>query len=92
MKIEIKTVINSINNNEGNLCVDIFKRNNQTFGFEEYRRDPETNSGWYKIGFYSNKVFKNDTEALEYAKKQISWLKNKYENCEFITCSYRNSL
>ena len=39
MKIEIKTVINSINNNEGNLCVDIFKRNNQTFGFEEYRRD-----------------------------------------------------
>ena len=28
MKIEIKTVINSINNNEGNLCVDIFKRNN----------------------------------------------------------------
>jgi hypothetical protein len=77
LKIEIKTVINSINNNEGNLCVDIFKRNNQTFGFEEYRRDPETNSGWYKIGFYSNKVFKNDTEALEHAKKQISWLKNK---------------
>ena len=25
----------------------------------------------------SNKVFKNDTEALKYAKEQISWLKNK---------------
>ena len=77
MKIEIETVIHSINNNEGHLCVDIFKRKNQTFGFEEYRKDPETNSGWYLIGFYSNKVFQNYFETLKYAKKKILWLKNK---------------
>ena len=77
MKIEIETVIHSINNNEGHLCVDIFKRKNQTFGFEEYRKDPETNSGWYQIGFYSNNVFHNYFETLKYAKKKILWLKNK---------------
>ena len=74
MKIEIKTVINSINNNEGNLCVDIFKRNNQTFGFEEYRRDPETNSGWYKIGYFTYKIFSSKDEAYNDAVKTISWL------------------
>ena len=34
-------------------------------------------SGAFLGGSLPDKVFKNDTEALEYAKKQISWLKNK---------------
>ena len=76
MKDKPKVVL-SVNHDGVTICVDVFQRCDGTFGFEEYRRDPETNSGWYKIGFYSNKVFKNDTEALKYAKKQISWLKNK---------------
>ena len=32
-----KFVIRSINNSDQSLCVDIFKRNDNTFGFEEYR-------------------------------------------------------
>ena len=35
------TVILSLDNDEGNLCLDIFIRENDTFGFEEYRKDPE---------------------------------------------------
>jgi len=35
------TVILSVNNDEGNLCLDIFIQENNTFGFEEYRKDPE---------------------------------------------------
>ena len=50
------TVILSVNNDEGNLCVDIFFRENKTFGFEEYRKDPENIDGWYKIGNYSDKI------------------------------------
>ena len=44
-----KFVIRSINNSDQSLCVDIFKRNDNTFGFEEYRRDKETYEGWYKV-------------------------------------------
>ena len=75
MKIEIKTVINSINNNEGNLCVDIFKRNNQTFGFEEYRRDPEDNTGWFAIGHHAHIIFTDIDSAKNAAIQQVDWLK-----------------
>ena len=44
-----KFVIRSINNIDQSLYVDIFKRNDNTFGFEENRRDEETYEGWYKI-------------------------------------------
>ena len=53
------TVILSVNNDEGHLCVDIFIRENKTFGFEEYRKDPENIDGWYKVGNYSDKIYKN---------------------------------
>ena len=51
------TVILSVNNDEGNLCLDIFIRENNTYGFEEYRKDPENVDGWYKVGNYSNKIY-----------------------------------
>ena len=34
-------VINSINNDNNNLCIDFFIRKNKTFGYQEYRKDPE---------------------------------------------------
>ena len=71
------TVILSVNNDEGHLCVDIFIRENKTFGFEEYRKDPENIDGWYKIGNYSDKIYKNQKEAYNNACKNILWLKYK---------------
>ena len=43
------TVIFSVNNDEGNLCLDIFIRENKTFGFEEFRKDPENINGGTKL-------------------------------------------
>ena len=62
MKIKDQVVINSINNDENNLCIDFFIRNNNTFGYQEYRKDPENISGWYRIGNYDHivKGFKLD--------------------------------
>ena len=56
------TVIFSVNNDEGNLCLDIFIRENKTFGFEEFRKDPENINGWYKIGNYGDKIYFNQKE------------------------------
>jgi hypothetical protein len=34
-------------------CVDIFSRPDGTFGFEEFRRDPEDMGAWTPIAYYS---------------------------------------
>jgi hypothetical protein len=55
-------------------CVDIFRRPDGTYGFEEYRRDVEDSRGWFAIGTYSMRSFENATDALANAKIAISWL------------------
>ena len=34
-------------------CVDIFSRPDGTFGFEEFRRDPEDMGAWTPVAYYS---------------------------------------
>ena len=67
-------VVLSINNSDESRCVDIFQREDGSFGFEEYRRDPETNEGWYKVGFFGNSIFSSEEEAQKNACKFIIWL------------------
>ena len=69
-------VIRSINNSDESLCVDLFQRKDNSFGFEEFRRDKENNEGWYKIGSYENRVFLTEEEAYKNARKNIVWLNN----------------
>ncbi|MFI5387397.1 MAG: DNA/RNA non-specific endonuclease [Fimbriimonadales bacterium] len=38
---------------EANRCADIFSRPNGTFGFEEFRRDPEDMGTWTPISYFS---------------------------------------
>ncbi len=67
-------VVFSINNFDKTRCVDIFKRENNTFGYEEYRRDFETNEGWYKVGFMEDKIFTQQEDAYKNACESIVWL------------------
>jgi len=55
-------------------CVDIFRRPDGTFGFEEYRRDPEDGRGWYPIASYSSRSFATLIDALANAKASVRWL------------------
>jgi hypothetical protein len=64
----------SLNNFEGNHCVDIFVRDDGTFGFEEYRRDPEDMKGWFPLHHYSGQVFTTEHEALAQAKATVAWM------------------
>ncbi len=70
-------VIRSINNSDESLCVDIFQREDNTFGFDEFRRDKETNEGWYKIQSYGHNVYLTEQEAYNHACEKILWLYNK---------------
>ena len=68
-------VLASVENSYGDYCVDVFVRPNGTFGFEEYRRDPEDGGGWYPLQRYSGQVFNSEGDALAQAKKCVAWLK-----------------
>jgi hypothetical protein len=55
-------------------CVDIFARPDGTFGFEEFRRDPEDMGIWTPVAYYSDRAFSSETEAIAAARVAVSWL------------------
>ncbi|MDD9911188.1 MAG: hypothetical protein OXR62_16080 [Ahrensia sp.] len=65
---EMGRVVRSINATGDMRCVDIFERPDGNFGFEEYRRDPETAEGWFPIGFHYGIVCADAEEAMRRAK------------------------
>jgi len=68
------TVLKSINAPGERHCVDIFRRPDGTFGFEEYRRDSEDSRGWFPVGFFSELVFDSAELALAEARQRVAWL------------------
>ena len=67
-------VTRSIETADGGRCVDIFRRPGGSFGFEEYRRDPEDGSGWYPIRLHADMVFPTEAAALAEARHRVAWL------------------
>lgn len=67
-------VVASINNDYGDHCVDIFARDDGTFGFEEFRRDAEDMRGWFPIGRHAHRVFATDEDALAAARATVAWM------------------
>ena len=78
-----KFVVRSINNSDQSLCVDIFKRRDNTFGFEEYRRDKETHEGWYKVHTYGHEIYLTKEEAFTSAYKHVHWLRENNKKTNF---------
>ena len=54
--------------------MDVFVREDGTFGFEEYRRDPEDGADWRPLQRYSGLVFGSEQEALAKARERVAWL------------------
>jgi len=66
-------VLASWENDEKDRCVDIFERPDGSFGFEEYRRDPE-DSGWTRIADHSYRRYPLRAEAETAAHASVRWL------------------
>src|ERR1700693_5219973 len=64
----------SVENLEHNRCVDLFSRPDETYGFEEFRRDPEDGGEWTPVQFYSDAVYGSSDDALDAAKRFVPWL------------------
>lgn len=67
------TVLYSINHDGDTICVDVFRRPDGTFGFEEFRRDPEDVRGWFAIGHYGRETFSSVEAALDAATGCVGW-------------------
>jgi len=67
----------SFNNETGDHCIDIFQRDDGSFGFEEYRRDHEDLRGWFPLHRYATQVFSTEADALRHAKAAVEWLRDK---------------
>lgn len=67
-------VLRSINADDGSRCVDIFRRPDGSFGFEEFRRDVEDARGWFQIGGFDDRVFESLDDALQAAHVNVSWM------------------
>ena len=67
-------VLASVENPYGDYCVDVFVRSDGTFGFEEYRSDPEDGGVWHSLHRYSGLAFGSQEEALAKARVMVAWL------------------
>lgn len=67
-------VFDSIENDNHDRCVDLFLRPDNTYGFEEFRRDFEDSGAWTPVQYYSGAVFQSKTEALTAAMSVVTWL------------------
>jgi hypothetical protein len=68
------TVLASHEIPEGNRCVDVFTRPDGTFGFEEFRRDPEDMGAWTPVAYFSGHKYQTANEALTAATEAVPWL------------------
>jgi predicted oxidoreductase (fatty acid repression mutant protein) len=72
----VNRVLASFDNDAGDHCVDVFARDDGTFGFEEFRRDPEDLRGWFPLNRYSTQVFATEADALSQARVWVAWMDN----------------
>jgi hypothetical protein len=70
----VNKVNRSIETPDGGRCVDLFRRPDGSFGFEEYRRDPEDGSGWYPVGHHAGAMFPTEAASLAEARRRVGWL------------------
>ena len=68
------TVLASYQTPEADRCVDVFSRPEGTFGFEEFRRDPEDRGVWTPAAYYSRQEFGTIAAVRSAAKSAVPWL------------------
>ena len=68
------TVFRSIENEDHDRCVDLFRRPDGTFGFEEFRRDVEDAGRWTPVQGYAALRYGDDRAALAAATNAVLWL------------------
>jgi len=67
-------IFDSIENDRHDRCVDLFRRPDGSFGFEEFRRDVEDAGAWTPVAYYSRAAYGSDEVARHAAIEAVVWL------------------
>jgi len=67
-------VFDSVENQQHDRCVDLFRRPDGSFGFEEFRRDVEDAGAWTPVAYYSATTYDSGEAALAAATARVIWL------------------
>ena len=67
-------VLESLENAQHNRCADVFTRPDGSFGFEEFRRDPEEAGVWTPVRYFSGLRYTSKCEAMDDAAWKVAWL------------------
>jgi hypothetical protein len=51
----------------------VFRREDGSFGFESFRRDPEGGGRWFAIGNFGEETFEDREAAVLSARRRVSW-------------------
>ncbi len=73
-------VFRSIENGAHDRCVDLFRRPDGSFGFEEFRRDVEDAGAWTPVAYYSGAAYCSTDDALSAAVRAVVWLAEALED------------
>jgi hypothetical protein len=68
------SVLSSHQTQDASRCVDIFSRPEGTFGFEEFRRDPEDMGAWTPVSYFSGREYPTESDARQAARESIPWV------------------
>ena len=72
-------VLESIENDQHDRCVDLFRRPDGSFGFEAFRRDVEDAGAWTPVAYYSAAAYPAKEAALGAAVRAVAWLAGALE-------------
>ena len=67
-------VLESLENDEHDRCVDLFRRSDGSFGFEVFRRDVEDAGLWTAVAYHSGAAYASKEAAVAAAVDSVSWL------------------
>ena len=83
MDVEKNLVMKSIETPGDGHCADFFRTPDNSFGFEEYRRDAEDGAGegrgWHPIGYPAGGRYPTEEAATAAAGAAVPWLENVIE-------------
>lgn len=76
------TVLQSIENDQHDRCVDVFRRPDGSFGFEEFRRDAEDAGAWTPVRYYAGRLYPSAAATLAAARRVVPWLDDILGQCQ----------
>ena len=69
-----RKVLASFETPDGSHCLDVFVRDDGSFGFEEFRAESDGAARWQSLGRHGSLVFTTGAEALSAAQTRVPWL------------------